>query len=352
VTVDRYLVKELLVPFVAGWALLTGVFAAFSAAGVLADAAAGDLAADALGRLILLRCVIAAEVIVPTSLFFAVLFAFERLNRDRELVALLAGGVSRLRLLRPVLLVGVGVLVLVALLATAARPWAYRTTYLVEDRATRPDVTAMRAGHFYPLGPDLVATAGAIDAGAERMLDVFARQTSEGRLRLIRAEAARLSAPDADGAQLVTFERGQSVILDPSSTTGDRRHAFERLRYRWRQGAVDGDDANRRARGTAALAGATAAKDVAEFQWRFTLPLLTFGMTLVAGALGTVAAGQVTAMRMVAAIATYVVVFNLAAAARSALENGVLPAFPGIWWLPLMPLGICAMVLWAARQRT
>lgn len=351
-TVDRYLVRELLVPFVFGWALLTGVFAAYSAAGVLADAAAGSLSADALGRLILLRCVIAAEVIVPTSLFFAVLFAFERLNRDRELVALLAGGISRLRLLRPVLTVGLGVLVLVALLALTARPWAYRTSYLVEDLATRPDVAAMRPGHFYPLGPDLVVTAGAVDAEDERLLDVFARQEGDGRLRLIRAEAARLSPPDALGAQLLTFERGMSVVVDPAARSGDRRHAFEGLRYRWQQGAVEGDALNRRARATSELAGSVAAKDVAEFQWRFMLPLLTFGMTLVAGALGTVAAGQVTVLRMVAAIGAYVVVFNLAAAARSALENGLLPAVPGIWWLPLLPLGICGLVLWAARQRT
>ncbi len=91
-TLDRYLAREFLGPFALGTFLLTAVFAAYAASVVLADAAAGSLSPSVLWQLILLRCVTAAEVILPSALFFSILFVFERLNRDRELVAMTAGG--------------------------------------------------------------------------------------------------------------------------------------------------------------------------------------------------------------------------------------------------------------------
>ena len=351
-TVDRYLVRQFAGPFLIGSFLLTAIFAAFVAAGVLADAAVGELSAAALWRLVLLRCVIAAEVVVPTALFFAVLFVFERLNRDRELVALLAGGFSRLRLLLPVALLACAVFLIVAVLALTARPWAYRTTYLLEELASRPTVTAMQAGSFYRLGGDLVITAAAIDEESGRLRDVFARLEDEGRLRIIRAETAHVSEADARGSQLVEFEDGQALTITLGGGLGDRRHRFDRLRYRWLPEDFGRRARNRRARTTGELMDSSVPRDIAERQWRFTLPLLTLGMTLVAGAVGMLAVGRTTAFRMIAAIVAYVAVFNVAAGARSAVENGNLPPVPGIYWLPLVPLLLMVLVLWLARTRT
>lgn len=350
--VDRYLVRQLLTPFLAGWLLLTVVYAAFIASIVLADAAAGEISAGALWRLIGLRCVIAAEVLVPTSMFFAVLFTFERLNRDRELVALLVGGLSRLRLLRPLAGLGLLLLIGVTVLALVARPWAYRTTYMVEDRAARVEMEALRPGSFHSLGPDLVVTANGVDDDG-RLLDVFARQELQPGLRMIRAERARLFPAEESGSRLVEFESGQAITIPQAtetSTDGDRRHRFDRLEYRWTEAARAGKELNRRARTTADLMDAVGSKERAELQWRFTMPMLTFGMLLLAGTIGTLGPGRVTSLRMIGAIGAYVAVFNVAAAARSALENGLLPALPGIWWLPLLPLGLAGVILLLARR--
>jgi lipopolysaccharide export system permease protein len=352
VIVDRYLIRQLLTPFLAGWLLLTVVFAAFIAAMVLADAAAGEISAGALWRLIGLRCVIAAEVLVPTAMFFAVLFTFERLNRDRELVALLVGGLSRPRLLRPLAGLGLLLLIGVAVLALAARPWAYRMTYMVEDRAARVEMGAMRPGSFHSLGPDLAVTANGVD-GDGRLVDVFARQELRPGLRIIRAERARLLPAEEPGDRLVEFESGQAITVLPEtegSTGGDRRHRFDRLRYRWTEASAPDGSLNRRARTTGELMDAVGSKERAELQWRFTMPLLTFGMLLLAGTISTLGPGRVTSLRMIGAIGAYVAVFNVAAAARSALENGLLPALPGIWWLPLLPLALAGIVLLLARR--
>ena len=64
------------------------------------------------------------------------------------------------------------------------------------------------------------------------------------------------------------------------------------------------------------------------------------------------AVGRITSFRMVVAIVAYVAVFNVAAGARSAVENGNLPPMPGIFWLPLVPLALMFIILALARQRT
>lgn len=350
-TLDRYLAREFLGPFALGTFLLTAVFAAYAASVVLADAAAGSLSPSVLWQLILLRCVTAAEVILPSALFFSILFVFERLNRDRELVAMTAGGISPLRLLVPVSAFALLSLLLVGVLSLQARPWAYRTSYVVEDLAARPDVASMRAGRFYPLGPDLVVTAGDVDAGDRLLADVFARQEQADGVRLIRAREAYLAPADARGSQMVAFRQGQALTLAAGPEVGDRRHRFEELRYRWQFDSVLGNASNRRARPTGALLQATEPKDVAELQWRFTLPLMTFGMTLVAGALGSFAPGSATNLRTVGGIATYVLVFYFAAAAHTSLENGGLPPVPGIWWLPVLPFVVLAAIRGIARAR-
>ncbi|MEE4360811.1 MAG: LptF/LptG family permease [Pseudomonadales bacterium] len=351
-TLDRYLARQLALPFLVGVFLLTAVFTAFAASAVLADAAAGSLSPSVLWQLILLQCVTAAEVIVPSALFFSILFVFERLNRDRELVAMTGGGLSPLRLLWPVAWYALAALVLVGVLSLQARPWAYRTIYVVKDLAARPDVASMRAGRFYPLGPDLVVTAAGVRAATRVLEDVFARQEQADGVRLIRAREAYLAPPDDAGSQVVAFRHGQALTLSGVPGVGDRRHRFEELRYRWQLGAVIGNASNRRARPTNDLFGSRVPRDIAELQWRFTLPMMTFGMTLVAGGLGSLAPGTVTALRTLGAIATYVLVFYVAAAAHTSLESGGLPPMPGILWLPILPVLVLGIIRLVARMRT
>lgn len=348
--VDRYLIRSMAVPFLAGWFLLTAIFAAYIAASLLQDAAASGLAPAALWTLILLECVIAWEVIIPTSMFFAVLFAFERMNRDRELVAMFAGGWSRARVLMPVILVGVVMVLLVAILTLQARPWAYRTGDIVEDRAARPDVAAMQAGRFYALGANLVMTAEDVDYGEEFLRNVFARQQRPQGDRLIRADRARLAAAADDGSQRVEFTDGEIITLG-GQRGGDRRHLFERLSVRWQESVRD-EGLDRRAQPTGMLRHQDGTRETAEFQWRLTLPFITFGMTLIAGVVGTAAPGRVTSLRMLTAILAYVVVFNVAAAARTAVENGSIPPAPGLFWLPLVPLLLSGVVLLWLRRHT
>ncbi|MFM7785910.1 MAG: LptF/LptG family permease, partial [Gammaproteobacteria bacterium] len=123
--IERYVTAEIVRPFAAGLGMLAVVFVAFSTAVRLSEAASGQIPPDAVLQLILLSTLIAFEVLIPTTLYLAILFAIGRLHRDSEMAALAAAGVGEHRILRPVLLLGLGCAVLVALLSLYGRPWAY-----------------------------------------------------------------------------------------------------------------------------------------------------------------------------------------------------------------------------------
>ncbi len=62
-------------------------------------------------------------------------------------------------------------------------------------------------------------------------------------------------------------------------------------------------------------------KERAELQWRVCLPVIAFFMTLIAVEIARTLPGSSAYPRLLAGIVVYAVVFNLAAAGRTWLEN-------------------------------
>ncbi len=88
-------------------------------------------------------------------------------------------------------------------------------------------------------------------------------------------------------------------------------------------------------------------KDVAELQWRICLPVLVFMMALIGARIGQGQPRESINPRLTTALGLYVVMFGIAAAGRTWVENGDIDAFPGMWWtLTIPPLLALALWLW------
>jgi len=112
-TLDRYILREVLPPF--GLALLVFTFL-LTIDPIMRYAEpllARGVAFIDVARIILTLVPQALGIAIPVAFLVGLLIAFGRLSGDREMVAMLAGGVSLYRLLRPV-----GLLALAAALAT------------------------------------------------------------------------------------------------------------------------------------------------------------------------------------------------------------------------------------------
>jgi lipopolysaccharide export system permease protein len=93
----------------------------------------------------------------------------------------------------------------------------------------------------------------------------------------------------------------------------------------------------RRARSTAELAGLSGSKQVAEYQWRFVMPLIALFMALTAIELARVKPRQSPYPRYMVALVVYAMTFAGANIAMSAVENESLPRIPGVYAAVLLP---------------
>jgi lipopolysaccharide export system permease protein len=106
--IDRYVIRQVLVPFVLGLVVFTFIFIIpelmdYAETLVMKGVPAMDVA------ILSVKLIpFALSLTIPMSLLLALLIAFGRLSADREFVAMQACGVSLLRLLRPVGLFAIG----------------------------------------------------------------------------------------------------------------------------------------------------------------------------------------------------------------------------------------------------
>ncbi len=102
-TIDRYVLREVVPPFILSLLIFTFVLELPPLMGELERLLAKGVPWPTVGRIILLLSPQALGLTIPMALLVGLLIGLGRLSTDRESVALLACGVSPYRLLRPVL---------------------------------------------------------------------------------------------------------------------------------------------------------------------------------------------------------------------------------------------------------
>jgi lipopolysaccharide export system permease protein len=345
--IERYVTAEIARPFAAGLGLLVAVFVAFTVAMKLSDAAAGAIAPAAVVQLVALSTLVALEVLVPSTLYLATLFAIGRLHRDSEMAALAAAGVSEHRILRAVLIVGGCAAIVVWVLSVHLRPWAYTLSYTIEQEAmSRFDLANIRPGSFVDLGQGgYVLQAQEVDPAAAQLRSVFVHVSRGRHTQLISAESAKILDLDAEGARAVEFQDGYSYLLDEEGNQDVSmrfgsfivRFSPEERMQRFRRKAID----------TRTLGESRDAKDIAEYQWRTTTPLATLLLAVLAVPLARSGPRQSRFGIFVVALLAYLLMFISSGVVRNWIENGDMPASPG---LVLAYLPATLLAAWLLRS--
>ena len=343
--IDRYVMRLVLLPTLAGFALLILMVSAFNAAALLSDAAYSRIPMNQIFKLIGLRDLITAEVLLPTALYMGVLTTLNQWHRDREAYALYGAGVLPTRTVLPVWLITFAICAGVAALSLYARPWAYSETYRLNAAAAQLTTRAMQPDHFYNFGNNLVLMATTIDQTDNQMRDVFVESQTPANVRVIRAESGRIYGADATNRQRIELQHGISYVVS-ETTRSDKTSEFETLVY-YASSEPTSDIANkRRSAPTRSLIGAVNPKERAELQWRVCLPVIAFFMTLIAAEIARTLPGASAYPRLLAGIGVYALIFNLAAVGRTWLENDQIGQIPGMLWVPLLT----ALLFGAVRQ--
>jgi lipopolysaccharide export system permease protein len=123
VTIDRYILREISIPFGLGLAVFTLILLIARILKLVEMVVNRGVPLPEVLRLFSYILPAFLEVTVPMALLLAVLIGFGRLSADSELVALKASGVSLYRLVRPVALFAVVIYLVALAVSLYARPW-------------------------------------------------------------------------------------------------------------------------------------------------------------------------------------------------------------------------------------
>ncbi len=354
VTVGRYLAREICKPFFVILGILAALFGSYCLASVLASAVDSLLPASAIVEIVALKLMISLEVLIPISLFAGVVLGFGRLYSDSEMTAMAAIAISPLTQLTAVLTVSGYMAIWVAGLSLLGRPWAYQQlAALAKADAAIFNVNAMAAGTFYA-GHDngriiyLTRRDGA-DAKAHA---VFVWMKYPDHIEVIDAdEANALPSAQSGSNTMVGLKNTHIYDLGYAEPGSDRAVDAQSM-------TVDPSDASMQppkystaSMSSARLAAADNPGTSAELQWRFSTPVSTLLLGLCGLPLSRVRPRQSQYAKFGAAILIYSLYYLLCMSARSLVQQGIMPGFPGLWWAPaLLATGLLA-VWFAPLQR-
>jgi lipopolysaccharide export system permease protein len=238
---DRYIARELIGPFLFGVAAFTLIFISGQYLFKLTTMVARGASIVDVTELLALRMVPLAILTFPMATLLATLLSFGRLSGDMEVVALMAGGVSFVRIAVPAFTMGLLVSVFGLFANEQLVPPAGRAAKETETRIAQmlagstADVLAPTNGRYYVVqdyeNGDLahLVVAGGFNFAARRMDRVtYIQYGGSGRERrvfaIVEAQHAYWNPEQRDRW---VFEDGSTHVLE----SGRRRAGTEEYTY-------------------------------------------------------------------------------------------------------------------------
>ena len=341
---DRYLLGEFAQAIFATLVVLLIVMIGGAFIDVLGDIARGKLPASMTAAQLGFVLLTWLPVILPLALMLGLLMAMSRLYRDAEMPVLTSVGVGPRRLLRPLMMVTLPLVAVIALCSLWLGPWADRTSRAMVQEASRNMLlSGLEAGRFTELpGGGGVIYVGEMDGGANAFKRIFIYRQKDDRLDVTTAAEGRLTL---DGARdrYLTLGNGFEVEGPMAGDALDYRLLRfagndVRMPDREREGGVD----DPRRKRTSELLGDASPEARAQLHWRIAPPLVALALALLAVPLSRSPPRQARYGRMVLGFLGYLVSIQLMLLGTDLIAKGKLPAALGLWWLviPALALGI------------
>lgn len=311
--------------------VLGSIFAAYCATRYLADATVGLLSATTVFNLILLKVVIALEVLLPTTIYLSVVVGLGRLHMDLEMTALESCGVKRSRIYRDVLLIAIIVSLLVASLSLFIRPWAYRTAYRLKNYAENHfQIKRMEPAAFYELeSGKRVIFARQVNQQKQRARQVFIRTKSAEKQQIIIAREVRQQTSRSNENDILVFRDGTIYDLS-SSGRGDTIIGFKQ--YTLSLSPPEAPPITKiKATPTGSLMHSNRSLAIAELQWRFSTPFTAIILALLGIPLSQTSPRRGKYAKIVLAVVIYSIFYTLSLVTKTWVGEQVIGSWPGIW---------------------
>ena len=345
--IDRYMMREVGIPFVGVSVVLLTIFVTFSLTRFLADASSGLLNAAEVTHLTALKSLIALEVLLPIALYVAVILGLGRLYRDSEMVALRAGGISENRLLRPILSLAAILAIAVGVLSLSVRPWAYGQMYQLRAVAeATSELGRIKPGLFYSYDErQRTIFINAMSADQGQLEGVFIRSKVGQDLEIVSSKLGRFHPYVEPGFhELSLFNANVYRKVDDGP---DIYGSFGTLTVRVRAREPEPVGYKTKAESTAELLISDNPFDRAELQWRFSTAISTLLLAMLAVPLSRSKPRQGRYAKLLVAMVLYALYYNVLGISRTWVEQQAM----GSIWPVVAALTAVVVVLYTPWRR-
>lgn len=330
---DRYLMKEMLVTWLAVLIVLLVIMIGNVLGRSLSSVTDGAIQADMLLILVGVKSISLLVTLIPLGLYLGILLAHGRFYRDNEMSVMQACGVGWIDLMRPTAVIGVLGVVLISILTVFASPWAAR--YEQQLKQTIRDQSALSLvtpGKFIESSDgNTVFFARQSNPERTQFNDVFMyRQKGDGLPAVDSARVASYQVDPESGDEYLVFTDGQTSVGKP----GDDEYTITDFK---RQGILRPKEESGEPRliikgkRLSELWDTGDPADQAELQWRISIPLAALLLALLAVPLSYTSPREGRFGKIAIAILIYVPYANLLVLMRKWIAAGAVPAWVGLW---------------------
>lgn len=343
--IDRYMLKEFLIHLTAVTGILWLIYVSTRFARYLAQAATGSMPAEVIFDLLGYSSLAALSILLPISTFLAVMLSLGRMSSDNELTVMAACGISRMRVVRNVLLFSGTVAIIVAVLSLLIVPNVLSKRYEVEQQAKlSANTTGLVAGGFKESHEgDWTFYSERLSQDKKFLENVFIEIHRNLRPLIFRAATGHFEVDGETGDKFLILNDGYRY----EGQAGQQD--FTIAEFGSHSLLIEKGQANERqelhkAISTSRLLEQGGPGDIAEVQWRTGAALMTMLLALIAIPLANAGPRQGRYAGIVPAALVYIVYSNLLALSRAwVAKESVVPWLGGIWVHLLMLLLILVL---------
>jgi len=363
--VFRYLSREVLLTLSAVSAVLLVIIMSGRFIRYLAQAAQGLLDPGVLLLIMAYRIPGFLQLILPLALFLGFLLAYGRMYLDSEMTVLSATGMSQQRLFAYSLAPATLVALLAGWLSLGLAPQGIEhVVRILNQQSAMTELDTLEPGRFQSMknGSRVTYTEElSEDRGSLAGVFISEKQLSssgdkERGISVLVAESGRQEI-QADGSRYLILENGYRYDGNPGQADY-RAIQYETYGVLLPKPEVAVEITDREAMPTRELIGSDKPRMQSELQWRLSIPVLVFVVTLLAVPLSRVNPRQGRFLKLLPAILLYMAYLALLIGARGALDKEKIPAALGLWWVHGLFALIGLLLLyweplrlrWAARR--
>ncbi|MFU2054816.1 LPS export ABC transporter permease LptF [Gallibacterium anatis] len=330
----KYLIKETLKSQLAILFILLVIFLAQQLVRVLGSAVNGNVPVDVILPLLGLGMPTMAQLMLPLSLFLALLLTLGRLYSESEITVMQACGIGPNALVRVGLILSIVTAAIAAYNSLYLTPWALKKQVeVVENAKANPSASAITPGQFISSNNgNFVLFVDKVKG--DQLSDIYLFQTRQvGKVKpsVIVAEQGNFSTAK-DGSQTLALKNGErfegSAVLPEFRVTHFQDYlaflAFNPAKAE--EADLDMQDSN-------ALLKNSSANAKAELQWRISLFLAVPLMMLIAIPLSKVNPRQGRFAKIIPALLLYLIYFLLQSSLKTAGINGKIESH---YWMILV----------------